>query len=243
LFENNQLAVVPAYCRTEQPSRRRSRQFWLRSKVDTRGAFIILGCADPRRPRRLFATRGGCTKVVPRRPRSAQEDHGGPTDLATLTVESLCLDGCPQTFFFFNSSTVTFFFLFYSPTVGRGFCLIKVRSCKTLSARTPLCTVPCVICVHWVGWQPLHLTCHAPMRTQKQQVAVLGHAHTKSRAEHTGVCAVARGIHSSFRSAIRLRRLAMHPCATLKGSRSTVGPRRPVTVEAKRVYGRANGVD
>jgi hypothetical protein len=47
--------------------------------------------------------------------------------------------------------------------------------------------------------------CHAPMRTQMRQVAVLGRAHTKSRAEHTGVCAVARVIHCSFRSAIRLR--------------------------------------
>jgi hypothetical protein len=43
------------------------------------------------------------------------------------------------------------------------------------------------------------------MRTQKRQVAVLGRAHTKSRAEHTGVCAVARGIHRSFRSVIQLR--------------------------------------
>jgi hypothetical protein len=46
---------------------------------------------------------------------------------------------------------------------------------------------------------------HSRMRTQMRQVAVLGRAHTKSRAEHIGVCAVARGIHRSFRSAIRLR--------------------------------------
>jgi hypothetical protein len=46
---------------------------------------------------------------------------------------------------------------------------------------------------------------HSRMRPQKRQVAVLGRAHTKSRAEHIGVCAVARGIHRSFRSAIRLR--------------------------------------
>jgi hypothetical protein len=66
----------------------------------------------------------------------------------------------------------------------------------------------------WVGWQPdlfrtlgglATLTCHAPMCPQKRQVAVLGRALTKSRAEHIGVCAVARGIHRSFWSAIRLR--------------------------------------
>jgi hypothetical protein len=45
---------------------------------------------------------------------------------------------------------------------------------------------------------------HSRMRPQKRQVAVLGRVHTKPRAEHIGVCAVARGIHRSFRSAIRL---------------------------------------
>jgi hypothetical protein len=39
---------------------------------------------------------------------------------------------------------------------------------------------------------------HSRMRPQKRQVAVLGRAHTKSSAEHIGVCAIARGIHRSF---------------------------------------------
>jgi hypothetical protein len=46
---------------------------------------------------------------------------------------------------------------------------------------------------------------HSRMHPQKHQVAVLGRAHIKSRAEHIGVCAVARGIHRSFQSAIPLR--------------------------------------
>ncbi len=118
-------------------------------------------------------------------------------------METLCLDGCPSTYFFIPRRWPTIDF--YWPTAGTILCLIKARSCKTSSARPPFCTFHCVICVHWVGWQPLHLTCHAPMRTQKRQVAVLGRVHTKSRAKHTSVCAVARGIHRSFRSAIRVR--------------------------------------
>jgi hypothetical protein len=46
---------------------------------------------------------------------------------------------------------------------------------------------------------------HSRMRPQKRQVTVLGSADTKLCAEHIGVCAVARGIHRSFRGAIRLR--------------------------------------
>jgi hypothetical protein len=74
------------------------------------------------------------------------------------------------------------------------------------------CTVPCVL----GGWQqqqpttatldmPLPCALKSRMRPTKRQVAVLGRAQTISRAEHTGMCAVARGIHRSFRSAIRLR--------------------------------------
>ncbi len=122
------------------------------------------------------------------------ESRDGPT------VESLCLDGCPQTYLFY-SPTVTNFFLYW-PTVGRRFCLINARSCTTISTWSPLCAFTCVICVHWVGWQPIHSTRHAPMRTQNRQVADLGRTHTKSRAEHAGVCDVARGIHRNFRSAI-----------------------------------------
>jgi hypothetical protein len=39
---------------------------------------------------------------------------------------------------------------------------------------------------------------HSRMRPQKRQVAVLSRAQTKSRAEHIGVCAVARGPIAAF---------------------------------------------
>ncbi len=96
-----------------------------------------------------------------------------------LTVESLCLDGCPQTYLFNSPTVAQKLFLF--PDGWAQFCLINARSCKTISTRYPLCTFTCVVCVHWVGWQPIHSTCHAPMRTQNRQVAVPGRAHTKSR--------------------------------------------------------------
>jgi hypothetical protein len=65
------------------------------------------------------------------------------------------------------------------------------------------------------------------MRPKQRQVAVLGRGHTKSRADHTGVCAVARGIHRSFRSAIRLR---------AEGARSAEVDRRsyPITLRDAR---------
>jgi hypothetical protein len=104
----------------------------------------------------------------------------------------------------------------------------RLHQAEYIYKRTvPSLHIPSVICVHWVGWQPILLTCHAPMRTQKRQVAVLGRAHTKPRAKHIGVCAVARGIHRSFRSAIRLR---------TEGARSAGVDRRsyPITVRDAR---------
>jgi hypothetical protein len=119
----------------------------------------------------------------------------------SYTVESLCLDGCPQTYFFYSPTVTPKFFLLADGWAQIN-CLINARSCTATSTWSPLCTFTCVICVHWVGWQAIHLTRHAPMRTQNRQVADLGRTHTKSRAEHAGVCAVARGIHRNFRSAI-----------------------------------------
>ncbi len=99
------------------------------------------------------------------------------------------------------------------------------------------------------------------MHTQNRQVADLGRTHTKSRAEHAGVCAVARGIHRNFQSVIREREASIPPSALWRGRSKrfafvaesnptlflfpdgfisfepTVGPKRSVTVKAKYFFG------
>jgi hypothetical protein len=77
------------------------------------------------------------------------------------------------------------------------------------------------------------------MRTQKRHVAVLGRAHTKSRAEHTGVCAVARGIHRSFRIAIRLRTEGGPPEWTGDRNQSRFATLAKLAGSAQRVAGSA----
>ncbi len=75
-------------------------------------------------------------------------------------VNLLSLDGCPSTYFFIPRRWPKH--LFYSPTVGPRFCLIKARSCK-LSAHGPLSMHgPCSPLWHLLalgGWQQQQPTC------------------------------------------------------------------------------------
>jgi hypothetical protein len=107
----------------------------------------------------------------------------------------------------------------YSPTVAKPYFLLPDGRAKIvlnqstvlliISTRSPLnarsLQSPVAFArIRWVETAAANML-HSRMRPQKRQVAVLCRAQTKSRAEHIGVCAVASGIHRSFRSAIRLR--------------------------------------
>ncbi len=90
--------------------------------------------------------------------------------------------------------------------LGQDFVYSKHGPVNNQRTVPPQCTapaVPCDICTHRVGGNSSSQ--HAP-QPHAPSKASSGRPRPRARQiEHIGVCAVARGIHRSFRSAIRLR--------------------------------------